>query len=75
MISLKQLFAHLLACSNGTVYLSDFVMNLAQRLLERSFGVQKYNYLLLYLDDVIVFSSTVDEQMQNLRVVLKWLKQ
>lgn len=41
-----------------------------QRLMERMFGDQNYHSLLLYLDDVIVFSSTVDEHLDRLDLVL-----
>ncbi|KAM6892521.1 retrovirus-related Pol polyprotein from transposon 412, partial [Xenentodon cancila] len=41
-----------------------------QRLMERMFGDQNCNTLLLYLDDVIVFSSTVDEHLKRLELVL-----
>ena len=40
-----------------------------QQLMERIFGDQHYQSLLLYLDDVIVFSSTVDEHFSRLDLV------
>lgn len=40
-----------------------------QRLMERMFVAQLYQSLLLYLDDVIVFSNTVDEHLQHLGTV------
>lgn len=46
-----------------------------QRLMERMFGSQHFQSLLLYLDDVIVFSSTVSEHLQRLEVVLQRLQQ
>ena len=46
-----------------------------QRLMEHMFGAQYCNSLLLYLDDVVVFSSKVDEPVEHLDVVLGWLKQ
>lgn len=46
-----------------------------QRLMERIFGAQNYHSLLLYLDDVIIFSSTIDEHVQRLGAVLDRLKQ
>uniref|UniRef100_A0A671U0X9 Gypsy retrotransposon integrase-like protein 1 n=1 Tax=Sparus aurata TaxID=8175 RepID=A0A671U0X9_SPAAU len=41
-----------------------------QRLMERMFGDQHCQSLLLYLDDVIVFSSSVDEHLSRLDLVL-----
>lgn len=46
-----------------------------QRLMERMFGAQHCQSLLLYLDDVVVFSSTVAEQVQRLDAVLARLGQ
>lgn len=46
-----------------------------QRLMERIFGAQHFQTLLLYLDDVIVFSSTVDEHLKRLDAVLSRLQQ
>uniref|UniRef100_A0A667Y9Z6 Gypsy retrotransposon integrase-like protein 1 n=1 Tax=Myripristis murdjan TaxID=586833 RepID=A0A667Y9Z6_9TELE len=46
-----------------------------QRLMERIFGDQHCQSLLLYLDDVVVFSSTVEEHLDRLDVVLSRLQQ
>ena len=46
-----------------------------QRLMERMFGDQRHQSLLLYLDDVVVFSTTVDEHVQCLAMVLGRLQQ
>ena len=46
-----------------------------QRFMERKFGSLNYQSLLLYLDDIIVFSTDVGEQMQRLEQVLSRLKQ
>ena len=46
-----------------------------QRLMEHMFGDQRYQSLLRYLDDVVVFSTTVDEQVQCLAIVLGRLQQ
>lgn len=46
-----------------------------QRLMERIFGAQHFQTRLLYLDDVIVFSSTIDEHLERLDSVLSRLKQ
>lgn len=40
----------------------------------RMFGSQHYQSLLLYLDDVIVFSNTVDDHVQRVGPVLETLK-
>lgn len=45
-----------------------------QRLMERIFGAQHFQTLLLYLDDIIVFSSTVDEHLERLDAVLSRLQ-
>ncbi len=36
-----------------------------QRLMERIFGDQSFQSLLLYLDDVIIFSTTVEQHLQR----------
>lgn len=41
-----------------------------QRLMQRMFGDQQGQSLLLYLDDIIVFSSSVQQHLQRLEVVL-----
>lgn len=46
-----------------------------QRLMERMFGDQHCRSLLLYLDDIVVFSSTVDEHLSRLDLVLGRLQQ
>ena len=45
-----------------------------QRLMERMFGAQHFQSLLLYLDDVVVFSATVDEHVSRLDAVLSRLQ-
>lgn len=45
-----------------------------QRLMERMFGDQQCRSLLLYLDDIIVFSSSVSQQLERLEVVLSRLE-
>lgn len=45
-----------------------------QRLMERIFGAQHCQSLLLYLDDVIVFSSSVDEHLSRLDAALSRLQ-
>lgn len=44
-----------------------------QRLMERLFGDQHCQSLLLYLDDIIVFSSSVDDHVSRLDLVLNRL--
>lgn len=41
-----------------------------QRLMQRLFGDQQCQSLLLYLDDIVVFSSTVEQHLERLEVVL-----
>ncbi len=38
--------------------------------MERLFGDQQHQSVLLYLDDIIVFSSSVQQHLQRLRMVL-----
>ncbi len=45
-----------------------------QRLMEKMFGAQHCQSLLLYLDDVIVFSPSVAEHLERLEIVLVRLK-
>ncbi|XP_060719718.1 retrovirus-related Pol polyprotein from transposon 412 [Tachysurus vachellii] len=44
-----------------------------QRLMERLFGDQQCQSLLLYLDDIVVFSSSVDQHLERLEMVLSRL--
>ena len=45
-----------------------------QRLMEHIFGDQSFQTLLLYLDDVVVFSSTFEQHLQRLGLVLGRLR-
>ncbi|KAL0161382.1 hypothetical protein M9458_045107, partial [Cirrhinus mrigala] len=45
-----------------------------QRLMERLFGDQRHQSLLLYLDDIVVFSCSVTQHLERLEVVLGRLK-
>ncbi|KAK3512896.1 hypothetical protein QTP70_028961 [Hemibagrus guttatus] len=45
-----------------------------QRLMERLFGDQQCQSLLLYMDDIVVFSSSVTQHLERLEVVLSRLK-
>ncbi len=46
-----------------------------QRLMEHMFGSQHFQTLLLYLDDVIVFSGSIDQHLERLEMVLNRLHQ
>ena len=46
-----------------------------QRLMQRMFGDQQCQSLLLYLDDIVVFSSSITQHLQRLEVVLSRLHQ
>lgn len=46
-----------------------------QRLMERIFGDQSFHSLLLYLDDVVVFSTSFHEHLTRLELVLERLQQ
>lgn len=41
-----------------------------QRLMQRVFGDEQCQSLLLYLDDVVIYSSIVDQYLRRLEVVL-----
>uniref|UniRef100_A0A671UWP7 ribonuclease H n=1 Tax=Sparus aurata TaxID=8175 RepID=A0A671UWP7_SPAAU len=45
-----------------------------QRLMQCIFGDKQCESLLLYLDDIVVFSSTVEQHLERLRVVLDRLQ-
>lgn len=45
-----------------------------QRLMERMLGAQHFETLLLYLDDIIVFSASVDQHLERLDSVLTRLR-
>lgn len=46
-----------------------------QRLMERIFGDQSFNSLLLYLDDIVIFSSSFHQHLQRLELVFKRLRE
>uniref|UniRef100_A0A3B1KDF0 Gypsy retrotransposon integrase-like protein 1 n=1 Tax=Astyanax mexicanus TaxID=7994 RepID=A0A3B1KDF0_ASTMX len=46
-----------------------------QRLMERIFGDQSFHTLLLYLDDIVIFSSDLQQHLQRLDMVLSRLQQ
>lgn len=41
-----------------------------QHLMERIFGDERFNSLLLYLDDIVIFSSSFETHLQRLQMVL-----
>ena len=45
-----------------------------QRLMNRLFGHLMWQYCLVYIDDLLVFSKTFDEHLANLRVVFEILR-
>ncbi|KAL1265452.1 hypothetical protein QQF64_003479 [Cirrhinus molitorella] len=49
--------------------------NTFQRLMERMFGDQEFQTLLLYLDDIIVISSTVTQHLERMELVFSRLQQ
>ena len=46
-----------------------------ERLMERVFAGLTFLILLIYLDDIIVFSKTFDEHLENLRVIFERLRE
>lgn len=45
-----------------------------QRLMQRMFGDQQCQSVLLYLDDIVIFASTVEQHLQRLEMVLARLQ-
>ena len=45
-----------------------------QRLMEACLGDENFETLVLYLDDILVFSSTIEEHIERLDVVFTKLK-
>ena len=45
-----------------------------QWLMQRMLGDQQGQSLLLYLDDIIIYSSSVEQHLQRLEMVLGWLQ-
>lgn len=46
-----------------------------QRLMEMIFGDQRFHALLLYLDDIVVFSTSFQQHLERLEMVLGRLQQ
>src|SRR6266542_3423433 len=46
-----------------------------QRLITKVLGLYLYEFVMFYLDDIIIFSQTMDEHFQHMRKVLKALRQ
>ena len=46
-----------------------------QRLMERCMGALNFHVCLIYLDDIIIFSSTFEEHLECLNPVFKNLEQ
>ena len=46
-----------------------------QRLMQHCFRDEVFQLLLVFLDDIIVYSSTIDQQIQRLEIVVRRLRQ
>src|SRR6266542_2082727 len=46
-----------------------------QRLMTKVLGPYLYDFVMVYLNDIIIFSQTMDEHLQHMRKVLKALQQ
>jgi len=44
-----------------------------QRLMTKVLGLYLYDFVMIYLDDIIIFSQTMDEHLQHIRKVLEVL--
>ena len=46
-----------------------------QQLMIKILGPYLYNFVMVYLDDIIIFSQTIEEHLQHMRKVLEALRQ
>src|SRR6266498_4127229 len=46
-----------------------------QRLMTKVLGLYLYEFVMVYLNDIIIFSQTMDEHLQHMRKVLEALRQ
>ena len=46
-----------------------------QRLMTKVLGLYLYDFVMVYLDDIIIFSQTMDKHLQHMRKVLEALRQ
>src|SRR6266540_5766548 len=46
-----------------------------QRLMTKVLGPYLYEFVMVYLNDIIIFSQTMDEHLQHMRKVLEALRQ
>ena len=46
-----------------------------QRLMTKVLGPYLYDFIIVYLDDIIIFSQTMEEHLQHMRKVLEALRQ
>ncbi len=46
-----------------------------QHLMTKVLGLYLYDFVMVYLDDIIIFSQTIDEHFQHMRKVLEALRQ
>ena len=46
-----------------------------QRLITKVLGLYLYDFVMVYLDDIIIFSQTMDKHLQHMRKVLEALRQ
>src|SRR6266540_1919067 len=46
-----------------------------QRLMIKVLGPYLYDFVMVYLDDIIIFSQTMDEHLQHIKKVLEALRQ
>ena len=65
-----------MAYGNGVYYHFGLINSpgVCERLMERVFAGLTYLILLIYLDDIIVYSKTFKEHLENLKVVYERLK-
>lgn len=61
---------NIIGCHLGSVTPATF-----QRAMDKLFSAGRSNYVILYLDDIIVFSESLEDQEKHLETVMKLLKE
>ena len=46
-----------------------------QRLMNKVFAAEVNDFILVYLDDILIFSNSVEEHWRHLKITLEWLRE